>query len=235
VITVLLVEDDPMVAELNRRFVGCVEGFEAVGSAASAPEALAYLRGHHVDLVLLDIFMPGQNGLELLAKVRELAVDVDVICVTAAHDMSTIGKALQLGAVDYLIKPFEFDRLKQALQSYREARRARQEGRSVSQGELDRLMNRRPADARPAASLPKGLDRMTLARTWEALQQQEEWFVCEQVARRVGLSRVSVRKYLEFLCRVGILRMEPGYGTGGRPVHRFSIREERKEEIRRFL
>ena len=119
-IRVLLVEDDPMVAELNRMFLSRVAGFEIVASVRSATEALEALRTHPVHLLLLDIFMPGQSGLELMEEIRRQALDVDVIFVTAARDTATISKALKLGAVDYLIKPFEFERLKEALDHYRE-------------------------------------------------------------------------------------------------------------------
>lgn len=61
-IRVLLVEDDPMVAELNRIFLSRVAGFEIVASVRSATEALEALRSQPVNLLLLDIFMPGQNG-----------------------------------------------------------------------------------------------------------------------------------------------------------------------------
>ena len=61
-IQVLLVEDDPMVAELNRLYLGRIPGFELVASARSAAEALDLLRTHTVDLLLLDIFMPGTSA-----------------------------------------------------------------------------------------------------------------------------------------------------------------------------
>ena len=114
-IQVLLVEDDPMVAELNRLYLGRIPGFELVASARSAAEALDLLRTHTVDLLLLDIFMPGQSGLELMADIRRQALDMDVIFVTAARDAVTIDRALKLGAVDYLSKPFDDDELQSPL------------------------------------------------------------------------------------------------------------------------
>ncbi|GLH73378.1 two-component system response regulator DcuR [Geothrix limicola] len=237
-IRVLLVEDDPMVAELNRVYLSRVAGFEMVASVRSAAEALDLLRDRPVDLLLLDIFMPGQSGLELMEEIRRQALDVDVIFVTAARDTRTIDRALKLGAVDYLIKPFEFERLKQALDRYGETRRLIRGGRALDQTELDRRLARQPVDGPKLEGLPKGLDRNTLDKVLRAI---EAWpgegpgFTSEDIGQQVGISRVSVRKYVEFLCTLRVLRMEPGYGTGGRPVHRFQLQRAHLPQAQRFL
>ena len=237
-IRVLLVEDDPMVAELNRIFLSRVAGFQVVASVRSATEALEALQSHPVNLLLLDIFMPGQNGLELMEEIRRQALAVDVIFVTAARDTATISKALKLGAVDYLIKPFEFERLKEALDHYRETHHMIRDGEALDQEELDKRLARRPAEARGTDVLPKGLDRNTLAKLLEVIGEwpvDPPWFTSEEVAQQVGISRVSVRKYFEFLCTLKVLRMDPGYGTGGRPVHRFLLQRSYLREARRFI
>jgi two-component system, CitB family, response regulator MalR len=238
VIKVILVEDDPMVAELNRAYVERVGGFEIMASVRSGAEAMEVLRERPVDLILLDIFMAGQSGMDLMAEIRKLALDVDVIFVTAARDTKTIGKALKLGAVDYLIKPFEFERLQQALENYRETHRRMRDEHPVSQTELDKFLNRSASETRAGNQLPKGLDRMTLDRVLHALTGHTEknaWFTCDEISGDVGISRVSVRKYFEFLCGLRVLRMEPGYGGVGRPVHRFRLQQAYLEEVKRYL
>jgi CitB family two-component system response regulator MalR len=237
-IRVVLVDDEPMVAELNRIYVERVPDFKVVASALSAEEGLRALRAQPVDLLLLDIFMAGQTGMDLMAEIRRLNLDVDVIFVTAARDAKTIGKALKLGAVDYLIKPFEFERLQQALEGYRATHRMVHAEQSLSQTELDAALSRRPREAPGEVGLPKGLDRATLTRVCQAILEipvDTPWFSSEELAGQVGISRVSVRKYLEFLCGRKVLRMEPSYGGMGRPVHRFCLPTFRVNELRRFL
>jgi CitB family two-component system response regulator MalR len=237
-IHVLLVEDDPMVAELNRHYVNRVEGFEIVASVGSAREALEVLGERKVDLILLDISMAGQSGVDMLAGIRAQGLDVDVIFVTAARDTRTIGKALKLGAVDYLIKPFEFERLKQALETYRETHRRMSKEAPVSQTELDMFLGRRFAGTREDQPLPKGLDRVTLARVCRVIFEWPKatpWFTCEEISGTVGISRVSVRKYCEFLCGLKVLKMEHGYGSVGRPIHRFTLQKAYQVEAWRFL
>src|SRR3954453_13487931 len=114
-IKVLIVEDDPMVAEFNKRYLKEMKGFCLSGIVYNVKDAREFLEKEQVNLVLLDVYMPGTNGLELLHFIREQKVDVDVILITAAADTEKIHTALRLGAVDYLIKPFEFQRFNQAL------------------------------------------------------------------------------------------------------------------------
>ena len=237
-IRVLLVEDDPMVAELNRMYVSRVGGFEVLASVRSGAEALDLLQRQPVDLLLLDIFMPGQSGIELMGAIRKQALDVDVIFVTAARDTVTLDRALKLGAMDYLIKPFEFERLKQALEHYRETRHMIRRGEALDQAELDRRLARRRPEAPKAEALPKGLDRNTLEKVLKAIMAwggDTPWFTSEEIGQQVGISRVSVRKYFEFLGTLKVLRMEPGYGTGGRPVHRFQFQKAYLREAQKYL
>ena len=227
-----------MVAELNRHYVNRVEGFEVVASVESAQEAQRVLKGRKVDLILLDIFMAGQSGVEMLAGIRSQALEVDVIFVTAARDTKTVGKALKLGVVDYLIKPFEFERLKQALEAYRETQRRMSRDNPVSQTELDMFLGHRSTGSRAEQPLPKGLDRITLERVCKAIfawPKESLGFTSEEIAELIGISRVSVRKYCEFLCGLKVLKMDHAYGSVGRPIHRFTLQKAYADEAWRFL
>ena len=136
-IKVLIIEDDPMVAELNRYYLEQVGGFQLVHIASSGAEALDFLNKTKVDLILLDIFMPGINGLEFLARLRKMENEADVIIVSASTDSHSIRKALQYGAVDYLIKPFEYERFYEALTAYKK-RQLLMQNKALSQKDLDK-------------------------------------------------------------------------------------------------
>ncbi|MDT8900573.1 response regulator [Anaeroselena agilis] len=219
-IKVLIVEDDPMVAEFNRRYLARTEGFELVAVASSGDEALDIIARANVDLVLLDIFMPGKTGLEFLGEIRRAGRGVDVIVVTAAADRGSIQQALQYGAVDYLIKPFEFERLNASLTAYRERIRLMRRSDVLSQADLDRRILHKDLPAR--AELPKGLDRNTLRRVWTRIAATGgAAFSTGDMASAVGISRVSMRKYLDFLTRQGVLHVEAVYGAVGRPVYKY--------------
>lgn len=218
-IKVLIVEDDPMVAEFNKRYLEQVGGFVLKKIVHSVNDALKLLEQEEIDLILLDIFMPGKNGLELLSQIRERDKGVDVIVISAASDIASIKKALQFGAVDYLIKPFEFERFYEALSAYRGRASIMRDQERLSQAELDKQIFRKDSSEKPG-DLPKGLNRDTLKSVWENIQEMNEAsFTTEEIAQRVGISRVSMRKYLNFLNHLGVLKTETLYGAVGRPVY----------------
>ncbi|MEH6904751.1 response regulator [Neobacillus drentensis] len=234
-IRVMIVEDDPMVAEFNKRYLEQVQGFTLVAMAASVDEAIKKIEKLEIDLILLDIFMPGKLGLELLTYLRENEKETDVIIISAASDMERIKKALRYGAVDYLIKPFEFDRLSRALVTYKEQTRFIQTQHVINQDVLDQQILHRE-DKPLIEDLPKGLTKDTLKQIWETIQELKDApFSTEDVVKVVGISRVSVRKYLNFLKEMGILDVKVIYGTVGRPVYQHEFNKLKEHLIKNFL
>lgn len=106
-INVLIVDDDAMVAELNRRYVAQLSGFHCCGTASTLEKAkeIIFHSGHHIDLILLDIYMQKENGLDLLPVLHSEGCKCDVIVISSAADATTIKDSLHYGVVDYLIKP----------------------------------------------------------------------------------------------------------------------------------
>ncbi|KHF39497.1 response regulator [Halalkalibacter okhensis] len=218
-IKVLILDDDPMVAEFNKRYLQEVDGFELVAIAKSFNEALDVIKQEKVDLLLLDIYMAGKSGLDLLQHIRTKDKwEIDVILVTAADDVDSIQTALRYGAVDYIIKPFEFERFNQALTTYREKHYLLNKQNSLKQEELDRKILHK--NEKKQMSLPKGLTTNTLQVIVSAiLHKKEEPFSTDEIAETVQVSRVSVRKYIKYLKEIGVLGERMTYGAIGRPVY----------------
>ena len=110
---ILVVDDEPPVREVLTEYFS-TEGY-AVESAGSGAEALSAVRGGRVDLVLLDVRMPGLDGVQVLRRIREFGSGVPVIMVTANEDVALAKETLKLGAFDYVAKPFDFDYLDRAV------------------------------------------------------------------------------------------------------------------------
>ncbi|CAM5257335.1 DNA-binding response regulator OS=Lysinibacillus sphaericus OX=1421 GN=LS41612_08225 PE=4 SV=1 [Lysinibacillus sphaericus] len=171
-INVLLIEDDPMVREVNRQFIEKVAGFEVIGQASNGVEGIEQICSLQPDLVFMDIFMPEQDGLTSLRKIRELKIPVDVITVTAANDMETVKQVLHLGVFDYIMKPFSFERVQGTLENYKRFKQQMQTEREFTQGELDQLFHyHNEQEKRELANeeksektLPKGFNRATLEK-----------------------------------------------------------------------
>ena len=218
-IHVLIVEDDPMVAELNKSYLNRIEGFKLAGVVANGQEALDFLEKNLVSLLLLDVFMPQLDGLSLLQKIRKTYPSVDVIMVTAARNSCDIQAALRQGAVDYVIKPFEFQRLESALLSYRERFLLLSVNDPLDQSMIDRrIFTQKPSKP----TMPKGLENETLSRIRETIQSQCAPFSVQDLAPKVNLSRISLKKYLDFLLEEGFLKATLTYRGTGRPVLLYS-------------
>ena len=139
-IKTIIVEDDPMVASINTQFAQKTPEIEFSGAFHNAADALAYLKENPVDLMLLDQYMPGVSGLELLTQLRREEIPVDVIMITAANDADHLKEALSLGVVDYLIKPFEYDRFEQAMKKFLLKRQIMSSQMEFTQSDIDRLV-----------------------------------------------------------------------------------------------
>lgn len=232
-INVLVVEDDPMVAQLHEHYLSQIKGFQLCDTARSGDEALRLLQANDYDLLILDVFMPSMDGLQLLAKIRENSFDVDVIIVSAANDKDKIKLALRLGAVDYIIKPFEFERFNLALNNYMKRYHIVEEQEIIEQSELDKTIVR--SEKEPVASLPKGLDKNTLAVVWKCILTFDGMFTTEEVSAKVGISRVSIRKYLEFLKSLRLLKLDLHRGSVGRPVYKYLCVDKQSDLLNVYI
>ncbi|MFM9595461.1 response regulator [Streptomyces scabiei] len=219
-IEVLIVDDDTRVARVNAAYVEKVAGFHVAGVAHSAAEALHRLEAlPHVDLVLLDHYLPDDTGLAVVQEMRRRGHQCDVIMVTAARDVSTVQAAMRQGALQYLVKPFAFAGLRAKLEAYAELRRTLDGGGEAEQAEVDRIFGALSAGGKP--DLPKGHSATTTELVRRALMTAEGPLSAQEIAERTGLSRQTAQRYLKLLERTGRARLTLKYGDAGRPEHRY--------------
>lgn len=218
---VLVVEDDPVVGEINREFTEKVQGFRVVAVARSGAEALRVVDQSQPDLILLDVYMPDGSGTEVFRELRRRGAEIDVIPVTAAKDSVTVREMIRQGAAGYIVKPFKFERLASTLEAYRRWRAFLDGDSTLSQAEIDRL--RRMLVSPYQDELPKGLDQLTLKTISELLHRSRDYVTAEEVADLVGASRVTARRYLEYLAETGQAEVKLTYGSVGRPVRRYRL------------
>jgi response regulator of citrate/malate metabolism len=216
---VLIVDDDFMVAEIHRRFVEQVDGFRAVGVARTGIDALSEARQLRPQLMLLDVYLPDMTGLEVLQRLRSDGDLVGVIMITAARELDTVKGALDGGAADYLIKPFEFPQLKAKLEAFAARADTLESEGGIDQSVVDSLFGR-PGGV--AQALPKGLGAETGQVVLNAVRTAGEVSAAE-CADLVGISRVSARRYLEHYLSSGALDLRLQYGAG-RPERRYFLR-----------
>lgn len=213
---VLIVEDDPMVAMINKQYVNQNPHFHVSSVCKDGTSALEYLNDNIVHLVILDVYMPHTDGLSLLRQIRERQIPVSVIMVTAANDSTTLEEALRFGITDYLVKPFYNSRFQQALETFLSRQNAFHDLSSFSQHHIDALIN--GTHRKTTEQLPKGIQEQTLNTICNFLENNSAvGLTGEEIADKVGLSRVTVRRYMNFLLEKGKITGRMNYETGGRP------------------
>ena len=220
-IQTLIVDDDYLVADIHRGFVERVPGFKVVGVAHSGHAALQMVERLQPDLLILDIYLPDQTGLAVLDELRRRGKTLDAIMVTAAKEVATIQQAMQRGALHYIVKPFDFARFQQTLETFRRFYQERGTREVLAQADIDRLY--RMMTPAITAELPKGLNRPTLELVLRYLAEQPGPRTAQQVAEGTGVSRGTARRYLEYLEQRGQARLELRYGSTGRPEHLYRV------------
>lgn len=216
---VMIVEDDPMVGAINRQYVDMNSQFKAVGVFKNGKDGLSYVKKYPVDLVILDYYMPVMDGMEFIRQIKELEHRPEVIMVTAANETETVKKLLGAGVVDYLVKPFEYARFEQALDAF--ARRQEliaASGESMGQKEIDSIMGGGKGDIQGPARMQKGLQEHTLEMVRQYMKANpEQEFTSEEIAEQVHLSRVTIRRYVNYMLETKEIVSAIDYQTGGRP------------------
>lgn len=219
----LIVEDDHKIAEIQRRFIERLPDINLCGIAHTLADARDLIEVMSPDLILLDVYFPDGNGLDLLRELRAMDSRSDVILITAAKEVDTLRSALRGGVFDYILKPLVFERLEEAVNRYKEHLRQLSCLNQLAQKEVDALLPRGSADDSQTTDetrLPKGIDGITLDKIREVILADHEWSA-EEVGNAMGASRTTARRYLEYLVGKGELTAEVTYGSVGRPERRY--------------
>ena len=228
-IRVLVVDDDFMVARIHTAFVERTDGFEVVGTARTGAEALELVATLAPDLVLLDVHLPDLSGLEVLERLRSAGREVAVVMVTAERSAAAVRAALHGGAMQYLVKPFEYDDLADRLRQVAAALASLPPGDAqghVDQATIDQAFGAGRAAVDVPLVLPKGLSPETAALVLAAARAAEE-ISASEAAEAVGLSRVTARRYLEHFVETGAAEVRLRYGGTGRPERRYRVVRDR--------
>ena len=215
---VIIVEDDPMVSQLNAQYLSQFPQLRVEAVLSNGRDALEYLKTHEIQLAVVDVYMPMLNGLELLRSIRSSGIQTGIIMITAATEMSVVEEALRLGIEDYIIKPFAFSRLQEAVQKYLGRMSLVKSSKRADQAVVDKLLSSDFSLEDRSRDLRKGLNGKTLQSIERLLREErDQAHTCESISQSSGLSKVTVRNYLNYLIETGHLESSIDYGTGGRP------------------
>ncbi|WP_297421300.1 response regulator [Clostridium sp.] len=228
-IKTMIVEDDPMVRQINSKFLDKVEGFMLEKAVSNLSEAKEILENNTIDLILLDVFLPNENGIDLLKWLRKNEISSDVILITADKSIDRVKDAFRYGVVDYLIKPFTFERFNEALSIFKERINSFKSNETIEQVELDKLIlsskNKEGNEEELKLNLEKGFNKYTYNSIVTELDNiKDEYFTTEELSEKLGIAKVTVRKYLDYMSKQGQLEKIIEYGKVGRPLYKYKLK-----------
>ncbi len=210
----MIVEDDIGIAEIHRRNLDKIDYVEVIGIAASKEEATTLLDVLNPDLVLLDIYLPDGNGLDILRELRQKELSPDVILITADRDVNTLQEAMRGGVIDYLLKPVIFSRLEESINKYLSQKQQFINRVDIDQSMADAMLN--STSSATISRLLKGIDGVTLEKVRQLFTNKNQ-LTADQAGELIGASRTTARRYLEYLISSGELSADLSYGSVGRP------------------
>jgi len=220
----LIIEDDPMVAYIHQKYLEKLIHQPTIFTAATIAEGLQLTKEKQPALVLLDVHLKDGNGLTYLATIRDEKIDTEVILITAANELENVKRSLHLGVLDYLVKPFSFERFQQSIEK---TAQFTLETKELSQTKVDQLFHSSQTNARKNEqdlqnmSLEKGLTQATLQLLLKKIDEFTDYFTIQELSEASQLSHVSVRKYVLFLEKNNLLESKNSYLKVGRPYQSY--------------
>ena len=190
----------------------------------NAEKTLELLDTTEVDLLLLDVYMPDQLGTDIIPTIRQNYEDVDIIMITAATDKTLVERAMRYGVQNYLIKPITIDRFTNTIEKYLKNKSLLKNKEEVNQDVVDKLFKNSEEHKRENEQmLPTGIDANTLHNILEVLKTSQGGLSAEQIGEKMGASRTTARRYLEYLISIDKCRSEVEYGAVGRPERKYLL------------
>ena len=230
-IEVLIIEDDVRVADVHRRFLQKIEGFQVIACAHTGEEALDWLLSFSPQLILLDVYLPDVIGIDLIDKIQAIRPNTNIILITAATEAHIVQDAYRKNVTDYILKPFTFEQLKESIEKYRMKHIILQNDEKFTQEKIQQLWPKTPAHEKVELSLlPKGIDPTTMNHVINHLNTIEDGTTAEVLGKNIGVSRSTARRYLEYLVTQKQAHTELIYGSVGRPERRYFITHKLYEQ-----
>lgn len=227
VMNVVIAEDDYRIAQIHEEYLSHVKGMKVVGKSLNAKETMELLdhHGQSVDLLLMDIYMPDQLGIDLLIEIREKHPAVDVILITAAKEKNYLNRALKLGVENYLIKPVTLEVFVKTIEKYKENRRLFNSISEVDQEVVDHFFGQSAVKQQQRIDFPPGIDYLTLDKVSAVLKKEDGGLTADKVGEKMGASRTTARRYLEYMVSIKKASVEQVYGVVGRPERHYFFKK----------
>jgi two-component system, CitB family, response regulator CitT len=220
---IAIVEDDFRVADIHEKFLLKIADVQVVGKVRSGNEAIAIMKREKVDLVLLDIYMPDSLGTDLIWVMKQLNPTIGIIIISAATEKPMVETSIFSGVFDYIIKPVKMERFIAAVERFQEMKTGLSAKQEFEQTFLDNYFGYKNAQIISQKSTPKGIDPLTLEKVKGILSFHPFGIAADGIGEKMGASRTTARRYVEYLISIGEAKAELEYGIVGRPERKYYL------------
>lgn len=218
---VVIVEDDPMVGLINKKYLEQIGNMMIYGPVMTEEEVFKYIENEKIDLILLDEYLPQKKGMDILKELRNKGYFGDVIMITVANSQNEVEKAYAYGVIDYLIKPFEFERFQEAIEKHLKRRQWLNNKDTIEQVDIDQMEEKYDFNV----ELPKGKNKRTLDKIITFLKKEpEKVWTLRELAKVIQISNVTIKKYMDYLEETEQIEVNLTRGNVGRPEHQYKLK-----------
>lgn len=222
-IQVLIVEDDFRIAAIHQQLLNKIKEVNVIGTVGSGDEVINFLqKNKEVNLILLDIYIPNKLGIDLIPIIRSKFPKIDIIVISASTEKAHVEQCLKYGVLYYFIKPLTFENLQQTIQNYAQKKMLIENQVEIDQVFIDSIFtNEVPTEK---SQYPKGIDPLSLENARNILKGFTDYITTEEMAEKMGVSRTTARRYLEYLVSTNEIKAELVYGIVGRPERKYIVK-----------
>lgn len=223
----LVVSDIESSAEEKIQYLHELHIFSSLASATTAEQAIAKLKKYAYGIVILDLGPTKEDNMNLLRQIRTEKIFVCVIMMSDENSVTYISEAFGYGVSDYILKPTTCKRLSEAAMRSVSKRECLLQYQYMTQEEIDQCITHNVFLA-PSNDKNKGICNETFRFVQTTVSKRKGSFTAADIATETGLSRITIRKYMELMRESGELNTELEYGEVGRPQKRYSYNESKR-------
>ncbi|MEX1378359.1 MAG: response regulator [Eubacteriales bacterium] len=210
--------DNVSLINIVQEYLKKIDTFSYIKATNNLETAQKLLLEYDFDFMIASCCQQQDQSQRLLGWIREKNINIEIIYATYHNDLENIQKAFRYGVCDYLILPLDFERFSLAIQRVIEKILFLNSQKQFSQKEVDDYIALSALTHIKKSTSSKGISESTLTKIENYIKNINTSFSAERLAEEIGLSRVTVRRYLENMADDGQLKTKLEYGKIGRPV-----------------
>lgn len=224
-INVLIVEDDFRIADIHEGYLRTITSIQDIYKVNLARDAAQVIEENEIELVLVDIYMPDQLGIDLIRDLKKQYPTLNFIIITAANSSQLLEESLRIGVFYYLIKPVTLKKFEEVIHKFENRKAMIHSTEHVDQTMVDTILKRGAlfinGEADGVYALPKGINTITLSNVKDIVKGSKNGLTVDDISEILGSSRTTARRYLEYLVSIHQMKAEIEYGIVGRPQRKY--------------